>query len=65
MKQLKHLANKALMFTVSVLIVALIFTLLAQLISLTFYTFVFVGSVLVLGYLYFGTKHDSSTNSPL
>jgi hypothetical protein len=65
MKQLKQLANKALMFTVSVLIVALIFTLLAQLISLTFYTIVFVGSVLILGYLYFRDKHDSSTNSPL
>lgn len=63
MKQIKPLFNKALMFCVSVLIVVVLLTLLAQIISLTFYTICLVVSIGVLGYLFCRKTHESNSTT--
>ena len=63
MKQIKPLLNKALMIITSVFVAVVLIALIAQAISLTFYTLLLAAGVSTLGYLFFRTPNDSSNSS--
>jgi len=63
MKQIKPLLDKALMIIISVFVAVVLIALIAQAISLTFYTLLLAAGVSTLGYLFFRTPNDSSNSS--